>query len=473
MVSIKKGTKLLICLIGCCFFLLSCKNGKQEESPTVTPQSTPTLAPSEKPTEAPENTPTVTVQPTVNPVIKQMEDAAWEEGDCIREDLLYNQANSNYEDYWSIIDCGTFFIVNKDAFQTQNSVLMCIDKETGEETYFCTKEGCRHKGEATCISTNRSFNYNKGCLYDNQLFTVKQIQSDGCTLFQLVSFSLDKREEKIWSTFFQYTDDKACFCKELLLHNGKAAVVCTDRGGMDYLFVIDIINGQSEKIIEQNNMDGFGSIGRLNAYHNVLFFQYKVRERDINNSDVEMYRFDLKNQRLIDKKKLFIQRNYAVLDENKILYVRNGTMFCYNFLTDESTKISFDMPNPFPDNDFYRGEVGHIYCYKEYIILNEQKLKYVYTEPNFLTYYIYSADLTKRLAAFQVPVTEEKDISFDPKEEYVINALRKTDRLFIVNDMIYIQDRYTGVVSGCSLFDARNGNGNFTECYNNRTIETE
>lgn len=380
-----------------------------------------------------------------------MEEAAWEPDDCISESLLYNQGNTNWSDYWPIIEDQKYYVY-LESTSGISSFLKIKNKETGE---------------TNCLPSDLSFRYGDGAFYDEQFFTVKEVWEGNKTTFYLVSYTLEDVFETVWSKFYEESDETECFCTELLLHNGKAVVICHNRNNTDNLFVIDLITGESEKVCEKSDEDGWGSLEQINAYHNILFYRYRVKNGITGVEKNEIYRYDLKNKRFIDCTKLSIQRNYVVLDENQILFGWSGRLVCYDFLNAAKSYPKITIPDLFPESDYLGAEVGHIYCYSDYIFINEQKIENVNGEPYLLTYFVYSKDLTKRFASFQVLITE-KD-KYPPKSG--IMSLRLTDMLFIANDTVYTQDRSTGVVLGCSLGDILNGKAEFTERYCNKLKE--
>lgn len=436
-----------LCFLLFSLFLAACQNrGEGEGEPTKVPTIRPTKEPAVSPTKA----------PTGVPVEQLMAEAAWKPEEGFDESLLYRHCNEGESLYWPIIEDEKVYVFNRKTSYVRDPNLLCVDKETGEESFFCRKPECTHSGEDTCISTNRLYFYEQAAVYENRLYLVRTLEKDGKRVFQLASFSMESREMTGCMEIFSADADKSFSCTGMIFHNQKAAVILSSRESQQYLLSVDLSTEEVKMCFEREPVDRSeqdfarlnDGIKSLDAYHNILFFVSVEKRKMI------LHRYDWLNESPIDEKQLSISENYAVCDENRVLFSAGGKLTCYDFSTGQSTVIHPDMPDPSPEYDYYNAEVGRVYCYKDYVIVNEQKVYHAEGLPLVLNYYVFTKDFETGLGAFQVPMTEQTNYlnsnSLEEGETAFI-VKRATDRLFLSNDGIYVQDRETGNVIGSTL----------------------
>ena len=258
---------------------------------------------------------------------------------------MYNQCNAASGSNWPIME-------NDEAFYYKK-----IDRQG--EAWTLEKKN-KSSSEVTCLSDDEENFDELAMLYENQIIYFNKEQNENMFSLNLYTRSisdnsvshickLDEFEEnKIYGTELLVYQEKAVviYRKGRIFPGEKATYICS---------LVDFQTKSNKNIYEGTFTYNEGEVSQLSAYHDTVFFVKKEKTKSC------LFRYDLKNNCIVDSKNLPIERNYALLDEERVLYTKDGDLMLYDFETDTISKISVELPYPFQSGNDMGGKLRNAY----------------------------------------------------------------------------------------------------------------
>lgn len=263
---------------------------------------------------------------------------------------------------------------------------------------------------------------------------------------------------------------------ELLVHMDQAAILYGISDGYgpgsktrSVCVLYDLRTGEKTVLREETqpftSSESVNKMVRLNAYHNVLFYTGKEGSKRM------LFRYDLKNKKEIDCIPFPFYVDYAVLDEEHVVYSQGKKIISLHLDTGMKKEREVEFSQAFSGGSGYlSAKIGALYFYQGYIIVSEELICYERGKTTLIYYHVFDRELTKEVGTFQLPAV---------KQEWYQNVLNKNqtsssflgaagDRIYFSGNMVFLQDNWTGDVSGYQFEDLLNGKVEPTLLYKTR-----
>ena len=210
------------------------------------------------------------------------------------------------------------------------------DSTTGNDLYLCNKPECRHDGNEFCVATNDKYEIDCVGMYGGRIFATAIETTDTQFKFQLLSIALDGsalNEEVTYLTIENtgvlpaYHVDKT----QIFIHRNVALIpvwmVGADGTEVTQYFGTAIVNLDTKEVSyldEEPYSTENTEIAEITAYGDYFYYCRAGKKKTI------LYRYNIKDG-TEEEHKLMVgfKGNYAVLDENTIVYTKsNNKVLC-------------------------------------------------------------------------------------------------------------------------------------------------
>lgn len=210
------------------------------------------------------------------------------------------------------------------------------DSATGNDLYLCNKPECRHDGNEFCVATNDKYGIDCVGMYGGRIFASAIETTDTQFKFQLLSIALDGsalNEEVTYLTMEKTGVLPAMHVDktQIYIHRNVAMIpvwmVGDDGTGTTQFFGTAIVNLDTKEVTyldEDPYSTENAEISEITAYGDYFYYCRAGKKKTI------LYRYNIKDG-TEEEHKLMVgfKGNYAVLDENTIVYTKsNNKVLC-------------------------------------------------------------------------------------------------------------------------------------------------
>lgn len=217
------------------------------------------------------------------------------------------------------------------------------DVVTGNEMYLCNKPECKHDGNAFCVATNDKYRILSSCLYSERIFAYVIVETDTQYRFEVISLSLDGAEMEEVATILELEKTGQLALEvggEFWIHRNKVLLSMWSIGHTEMedthkfgTALLDLDTGEVSYLDEEPLSADNLKIQEVTAYGDWFYYCRKENKRYI------LHRYNIvtgtdETYRLLPG----FQCNYAVLDENTVVYLRMDirNFFVHHYDTGES-----------------------------------------------------------------------------------------------------------------------------------------
>lgn len=210
------------------------------------------------------------------------------------------------------------------------------DSATGNDLYLCNKPECRHDGNEFCVATNDKYMIERIGTYSGRIFATAIDVTDTQYRYHLLSIAPDGsalNEEVTYLTLEKASVMPAKHMDnyELYIHRNVAMIpvwlVGDDGTGLVQSYGTAVVNLDTKEVTyldEEPFSTENPEISEITAYGDYFYYCRAGKKKTI------LYRYNIKDG-TEEEHKLMVgfKGNYAVLDENTIVYTKsNNTVLC-------------------------------------------------------------------------------------------------------------------------------------------------
>lgn len=205
------------------------------------------------------------------------------------------------------------------------------DSATGNDLYLCNKPECRHDGNEFCVATNGKYGINHVGMYGGRIFATAIEATDTQFKFHLLSIALDGsvlNEEVTYLTLENSGMLPALHVDktQLYIHRNVALIpvwlVGSDETGLVQSYGTAVVNLDTKEVTyldEEPFSPENQEIAEITAYGDYFYYCRAEKKK------TTLYRYNIKDG-TEEEHKLMVgfKGNYAVLDENTIVYTKSS-----------------------------------------------------------------------------------------------------------------------------------------------------
>ncbi len=210
------------------------------------------------------------------------------------------------------------------------------DSATGNDLYLCNKPECRHDGNEFCVATNDKYGIDCVGMYGGRIFATAIETTDTQHKFQLLSIALDGsalNEEVTYLTMEKTGVMPAMHVDktQIYIHRNVAMIpvwmIGADGTETTQFFGTAIVNLDTKEVTyldDEPYSTENAEISEITAYGDYFYYCRAGKKKTI------LYRYNIKDG-TEEEHKLMVgfKGNYAVLDENTIVYTKsNNKVLC-------------------------------------------------------------------------------------------------------------------------------------------------
>ncbi len=233
---------------------------------------------------------------------------------------------------------GNIFKTDKGYYYHSHSLggFRYVDSATGNDLYLCNKPECRHDGNEFCVATNDRYGIDHVGMYGGRIFATAIEATETQFKFHLLSIALDGsvlNEEVTYLTMEKtgvlpaYHVDKT----QIYIHRNVALIpvwmIGADGTETTQFFGTAVVNLDTKEVTwldEEPFSPDNPEISKITAYGDYFYYCRAEKKKTI------LYRYNIKDG-AEEEHKLMVgfKGNYAVLDENTIVYTKsNNKVLC-------------------------------------------------------------------------------------------------------------------------------------------------
>lgn len=221
----------------------------------------------------------------------------------------------------------------------KNNGLHYYDIATGKEMYLCNKPECRHDGNPFCVATNQTYEILGCSLYNDKILSFVQEETETQYAFKLLTVALDgsSADELATVLTIEKTGERVAFAGcDVHIHRNK--VLVTMGGGSvgedTWHYCAAVVDLDTKKVtflneepFSKDNED----LSEISAYGDYFYYCQKEGKKRL------LRRYHIGNGTTETCKLLTnFSGDYAVLDEDCVVYSRKSGLCTYRFSTGEN-----------------------------------------------------------------------------------------------------------------------------------------
>ncbi len=222
----------------------------------------------------------------------------------------------------------------------KDNSLHYYDIATGKEMYLCNKPECRHDGNPFCVATNQNYEILGCSLYNDKILAYALEEKETQYAFKLLVIALDgsAADELATVLTLEKTADQMYFggC-DIHIHRNKVLLDMSGSGGTEDSYhcgsaVVDLDTKEVTFLNDEPfSKDNVGIWG-ISAYGDYFYYcQKEGRKKTV----LRRYHIEtgtVKTCKLLTN----FSGDYAVLDEDCVIYSRKSGLCTYRFSTGEN-----------------------------------------------------------------------------------------------------------------------------------------
>ena len=232
----------------------------------------------------------------------------------------------------------TIFTMGKGYYYYSNTYhgFRYADSAAGNDLYLCNKPECRHDGNEFCVATNEKYNIDRVGMYGGRIFATAIETTDTQFKYHLLSIAPDGsalNEEVTYLTLENTGVLPAMHVDrtQLYIHRNVAMIpvwmIGDDGTGTMQYFGTAIVNLDTKEVTyldEEPYSTENPEISEITACGDYFYYCRKGKKKTI------LYRYNIKDGTEEEHKLLVgFKGNYAVLDDNTIVYTKsNNEVLC-------------------------------------------------------------------------------------------------------------------------------------------------
>ena len=213
------------------------------------------------------------------------------------------------------------------------------DMSTGKEMYLCNKPECRHDGNPFCVATNQTYEILGCSLYNDKILSYVQEETDTQYAFKLLTVALDgsSADELATVLTIEKTGERVAFAGcDVHIHRNKVLVTMggSSVGEDTWHYCAAVVDLDTKKVtflneepFSKDNED----LSDISAYGDYFYYCQKEGKKRL------LRRYHIGNGTTETCKLLTnFSGDYAVLDEDCVVYSRKSGLCTYRFSTGEN-----------------------------------------------------------------------------------------------------------------------------------------